>query len=278
MQQRNTITVADLQLEYFEMGTGKEVVLCLHGFGREASDFDIFQALLGPHQRLVAINLFAHGNSIFPKNRLSKEPLKASEWCELIRQLMSTLNITHFHLVGYSMGGRLAMVMMQLMPECIHSLTLIAPDGLKVNLLYRFVSETKLGRVMYRRIIQNPAWLLRAADVLKRMHILNEKLHRFVYVQLETQAKRQLVYDAWLAHRELFPNLRIVATNIQQYHTRLLLIFGAYDAIIPPRLASQLTRYFITKPRVHLPAAGHRLLNKETVQLIAHEQPWSGQP
>lgn len=274
MQQRSHIILGNLQLEYLEMGNGPEVVMCLHGFGREAADFEIFKPLIAPHQRIVAINLFAHGKSIFPKNRLSKSPLETEEWCELIRQLMERLSIEHFHLVGYSMGGRVAMVMMEHMPDCIQSLTLLAPDGLKVNLLYRFVSETKLGRVMYRRIIRNPRWLLRTADALRTLHLLNDKLHRFVYVQLESEVKRQLVYDAWLAHRKLFPDLRHVAGNIQQYNVPLLLIFGEHDAVIPPRLAGNLTRHFDVKPLVHLPLAGHRLLNRETAELLAKVQPW----
>jgi len=274
MQQRSIISVNDLQLEYLEIGSGPEVIICLHGFGREAADFEIFQTLIAPYQRLVAINLFAHGNSVFPKSRLSKAPLDANEWCGLIRKLMAQLNITRFHLVGYSMGGRMAMVMMQHMPECIQSLTLLAPDGLKVNLLYHFVSETKLGRMMYRRIIRNPRWLLRTADALRRLHLLDDKLHRFVHVQLESEKKRQLVYDAWLAHRKLFPDLRSVAGNMKKFSVPLLLIFGAHDAIIPPRLATKLTRHFDVMPQVHLPQAGHRLLNRETILLLAREQPW----
>jgi len=278
MHQYSTITIDDLQLEYLEMGSGHEVIICLHGFGREASDFETFKSLLQPNQRLVAINLFAHGRSVFPKNRLNKDPLLVEEWCAIIKQLMNTLHISRFHLMGYSMGGRIAMVMMQHMPDCIRSLTLIAPDGLKVNMLYRFVSETALGRVIFRRIIRNPKWLLQLADIFKVLRIMNDKLHRFVYVQLESEVKRQLVYDVWLTHRKFFPELSALASHIQKKHTPLVLIFGAYDAVIPPRLATKLTRYFTIKPQLHITASGHLLLTQETVQLLAQEQPWSDKP
>jgi pimeloyl-ACP methyl ester carboxylesterase len=268
---RELLQVGELTLEYLSVGSGRKVVLCMHGFGREASDFEAFLPRLAADTRLVAINLFCHGRSQFPPHRLSKKPLEAREWCQLIQTLCNEIGCSKFHLVGYSMGGRMAMMLMQHMPDSIESITLIAPDGIKINLLYRFVSETKLGRMLYRSIIRNPKWILRVADVLKGLHILHQNIHRFVYLQLETEAKRQLVYSAWLTHRLLFPDLKRVAANIESAGISCVLVFGKHDAIIPPRLAHKLMRHFHLKPTLLLPEAGHRLINKETVEMLAHE-------
>jgi pimeloyl-ACP methyl ester carboxylesterase len=268
---RSTLQVGELSLEYASAGSGHHVVICLHGFGREAADFEAFLPILEADTKLIAINLFFHGRSNFPQHRLSKHPLEPEEWCNLMRALCEEVGCSRFHLVGYSMGGRLAMVMMERMPEQIDSLTLLAPDGLKINVLYRFVSETKLGRVLYRSIIRNPNWILRTADALKWLHILHQNIHRFVYLQLETPSKRQLVYNVWLAHRKLFPNLHIVATNTENRNIPCRLMFGKHDAIIPPRLAHNLTKHFQAKPKLILLDAGHRLINKETVELLSEE-------
>lgn len=262
------LQVGELSLEYRCYGSGNRVVICLHGFGREASDFAAFVPIIEHDTRLIAVNLMFHGNSNFPQSRLSKSPLEAEEWCNLIQALCEKESCSQFHLVGYSMGGRLAMILMQHMPVRIESLTLLAPDGMKINLLYRFVSETKLGRMLYRSIIRNPNWILRTADVLKKMHILHQNIHRFVYLQLETEAKRQLVYNVWLAHRKLFPDLRLVAAQAESNNIPCLLVFGKHDAIIPPQLAHRLMRHFRNKPLLLLPEAGHRLINKETVELL----------
>lgn len=268
---RELYQVGELTLEYLSAGNGPKVVICLHGFGREAGDFEAFLPRLAPDTRLIAVNLFCHGRSQFPSRRLSKQPLEAAEWCALIRSLCNHLGCVKFHLVGYSMGGRMAMMLMQHMPDAIESITLIAPDGIKINLLYRFVSETKLGRMLYRSIIRNPKWILRVADVLKGLRILHQNIHRFVYLQLETEAKRQLVYSAWLTHRTLFPDLKRVAANIESAGISCVLVFGKHDAIIPPRLAHKLMQHFHLKPTLLLPEAGHRLINKETVEMLAHE-------
>jgi pimeloyl-ACP methyl ester carboxylesterase len=268
---RSTLQLGELSLEYARAGSGHQVVICLHGFGREAADFEAFMPMLDADTQLIAVNLFFHGRSNFPQHRLSKHPLEPEEWCNLMRALCEEVGCERFHLVGYSMGGRLAMVMMERMPEQIDSLTLLAPDGLKINVLYRFVSETKLGRMLYRSIIRNPNWILRTADALKWLHILHQNIHRFVYLQLETPSKRQLVYNVWLAHRKLFPNLQIVATNTENRNIPCCLMFGKHDAIIPRRLAHNLMKHFRTKPKLMLLDAGHRLINKETVELLSQE-------
>jgi len=271
---RSTFTYRGITIEYVVYGSGTDTVLCLHGFGREAEDFEVFLPLLKANQRIVAINLLAHGNSVFPKERISRQPLSKTEWCELIAALLQSLQTQRFHLIGYSMGGRLAMVLAEQMADKILSMVLMAPDGLKVNLIYRFVSETKFGRVLYRSIIQNVNWLFRLADLLSRLRLLDRKIHRFVHLQLETQAKRQLVYDVWLIHRKLFPTLPTVARNIESNGIPFSLLFGRYDKIIPARLGHRLLKHFTTPKNAVLLDLGHRLLQPAAARHLQDAAMW----
>jgi pimeloyl-ACP methyl ester carboxylesterase len=192
---KSTFTYHDITLEYLTIGEGSDVILCLHGFGRNAEDFAIFESLLQPNQRILAVNLLAHGNSIFPATRISRKPLTKEEWSTVIAALLQSLNIERFHLAGYSMGGRMAMVLMEQMPEKIKSLILLAPDGLKINWIYRFVSETKLGRILYRSIIENPNWILRIVDFLRLIRLLLPKIQRPTRNKVETPAGVQCLVD-----------------------------------------------------------------------------------
>jgi pimeloyl-ACP methyl ester carboxylesterase len=172
------------------------------------------------------------------------------------------------------MGGRMAMVLTEQMPEKIKSLILLAPDGLKVNWVYRFVSETKLGRLLYRSIIDNPTWILRIVDFLRFARVLHPKIQRFVHVQLETKSKRQLVYDAWLIHRQLFPQLQIVAGNIENQSIPFVLIFGVYDKVIPARDGRRLLKHFRNATGPVLIKLGHRLLHPLTVEYLRDSEMW----
>ena len=271
---KSTFTYCDITLEYLTIGQGTDAALCLHGFGRSVEDFTLFESLLQPNQCIIAINLLAHGNSTFPSSRISRNPLTKEEWSHLIKAFLNSLGIERFHLAGYSMGGRMAMVLTEIMPEKVKSLILIAPDGLKVNWVYRFVSETKLGRILYRRIIENPIWILRMVDFLRFIRLLHPKIQRFVHVQLETKSKRQLVYDAWLIHRQLFPRLPILARNIEDHHIPFELIFGTYDRVIPARDGRRLLKHFKKEHRATLLNLGHRLLHPSTIEHLSEKGMW----
>ena len=271
---KSLFTYHDITLEYLTVGDGTDVILCLHGFGRSAEDFTLFETILRGGQRILAINLLAHGNSTFPESRINQDPLSKQEWSSLITALIKSLNIESIHLVGYSMGGRLAMVLAEQIPEKIKSLTLLAPDGLKVNWVYRFVSATKIGRILYRSIIDDPNWLLRVVDMLRFIKVLHPKIQRFVHVQLETKKKRQLVYDAWLIHRQLFPQLSVIARNIEEHEIPFEIIFGAYDKVIPARDGKRLLRHFKTARRPAILNLGHRLLHHSTVEYLGAKGVW----
>ncbi len=271
---KSIFTYRDISIEYLSLGEGEDVILCLHGFGRSAEDFAIFESILHPNQRIIAVNLLAHGNSEFPYSRINHNPLSKDEWSELIDGLLQTLNIERFHLAGYSMGGRMAMVLMEQMPGKIKSLILLAPDGLKVNWIYRFVSETQFGRLLYRSIIVNPNWILSIVDFLRLIRLLHPKIQRFVHVQLETKSKRQLVYDAWLIHRHLFPRLSRVAYNLEAGSIPFKLIFGVYDKVIPARDGKRLLKHFQKPPQPTLINLGHRLLHPMTVKLLNDSGIW----
>jgi pimeloyl-ACP methyl ester carboxylesterase len=256
------------------IGKGSDVALCMHGFGRSAEDFTLFETILQPNQSIIAINLLAHGNSTFPSSRISRNPISKEEWSYLFEAFVNFLGIEQFHMVGYSMGGRMAMVLTELMPERIKSLVLLAPDGLKVNWVYRFVSETKLGRILYRSIIDNPNWILGMVDLLRFLRLLHPKIQRFVHVQLETKSKRQLVYDAWLIHRQLFPRLPLLARKIEEHHIPFDLIFGTYDRVIPARDGKRLLKHFKQEHRPTLLNLGHRLLHPTTVEHLSATAMW----
>jgi pimeloyl-ACP methyl ester carboxylesterase len=259
-----------------QLGNGSETILAFHGFGRHAKDFIVFEPLLRANQRIISVNLFAHGKSVFPEERIDKNPITKSEWHQLLSVFLTHLGIEKFHLLGYSMGGRICLTILEIMPQKILDFLLIAPDGLKLNWLYRFASGTMLGRKIYRSIIDRPRWLFVLAKILNKTGILNDKLHRFVHVHLDTREKRQLVYDAWLIYKKLFPNLELVAQAIIECQLRGNLIFGEYDSVITPRLSERLTKKTGTQVKTHLIKTGHRLITVDTAAFIRQQGIWPG--
>lgn len=255
-------------------GHGADAILCFHGFGRTASDFEVFLPLLKENQKMVCIHLFAHGESVFPENRIVHDPLTHGEWKELLTAFIASQGIDRFHLLGYSMGARLVMFTMLLCAEKVKSVLVFAPDGLKINPLYRFASGTGPGRYMYNKIIEQPGPLFRVARVLNKIGLLSDKLHRFVHVHLDTIEKRRQVHDAWMIYRNFFPNQSKLAEVINRKDFPFHMIFGKYDEVIKVKLGKKLEKRLDSRSHLIVVEKGHRLMSTEVASFIKANGLW----
>ncbi|RWR01313.1 2-succinyl-6-hydroxy-2,4-cyclohexadiene-1-carboxylate synthase [[Pantoea] beijingensis] len=82
--------------------SGKPTLIWLHGFLGNASDWDKVQRAFGDWPRL-SIDLPGHGGS--SGQRVSG----FDELCQRINQTLMAHQISHYWLIGYSLGGRVAM-------------------------------------------------------------------------------------------------------------------------------------------------------------------------
>lgn len=260
-------------VELLRAGSGSHPVLCFHGFGREAEDFVRFSELLNEDEYLISINLFQHGQSIWPRERAFRNSLKLKEHQNLIRALLRRENADSFSMLAYSMGGRIALSTIPLFRDRIRQVLLVAPDGLKVNQLYKFASGTRAGRSIYKGIMKRPGILLRSADAARSLRLINEKLHRFIYVHMDKAEKRKLVYETWLIYRQFEPDLDEIARIVNANEVHFQMVFGRYDSVIRPKLG-RLFNAKLKRDHLHLTEAGHQLMTDDTVRFISSNSLW----
>jgi pimeloyl-ACP methyl ester carboxylesterase len=277
---RHIITYKEFQIEYQIIGNrarneGGHAWLAFHGFGRDSRDFEIFETLLEQNDTIYAFNLFQHGESRFPEKRLRNKPLTLDEHRNIIDFLLDHLKLGSFSLLGYSMGGKIALKTIESHASLIRHTLLIAPDGVKLNHWYRFVSGTSLGRSIYRSITRNPKPLFRLTDVSRFLGIISPKIHKFVYYHLETLEKRRLVGETWLIYRDFHPNLALVQRNINDYKIDTNLIYGTFDNVIKAWQGEKLNRG-LDRDSLHLLKQGHLLLNEDTINYIRENDLWQG--
>ena len=104
-------------------GSGPEQVICLHGLGsNKASFFETISALT-PEHTVHAIDLPGFGYSSKP----ARAPYNAAWFAERVEAYMDTLGIDRAHLIGNSLGGRVALEAGLREPERVASLGLLAP-------------------------------------------------------------------------------------------------------------------------------------------------------
>lgn len=101
-------------------GDGFPVVL-LHGFTGDTSTWSTCEELLKKNSKIIKIDLVGHGNSSSPESTERYEMKSVVDDLSLIFQ---HLNIKQADLVGYSMGGRVALAFALTNPTFVRKLVL----------------------------------------------------------------------------------------------------------------------------------------------------------
>jgi|TARA_B110000240_G_C13459781_1_gene436154 pimeloyl-ACP methyl ester carboxylesterase len=227
------LTDKDLKLEYITFGNGKETLICFHGFGQEAQGFSAFETTLGKQYTIHSVNLFYHGNSVFPDTRLENKPVEPNELKSIFEILRIKEEFISFSLAGYSLGGKVALTLSGLYPKQTKKLFLIAPDGIKANLWYHFASQTLIGQKLNKASIKNE-WVFRSFMKLSsHLGFASNRQQRFTNSQMKSTEQRSKVYKIWMAHRKLSPDLKELITLINKNQIQVKVYVGKFDKIIP---------------------------------------------
>jgi pimeloyl-ACP methyl ester carboxylesterase len=105
------------------MGAGRDVV-CIHGLGAtKASFFDAAAALTRAGHRVHVLDLPGFGGSSKP----IAAPYSARWFADTVVEVMDALDVDRAHLVGNSMGGRVAIEVSLRAPERVAGLALLCP-------------------------------------------------------------------------------------------------------------------------------------------------------
>jgi pimeloyl-ACP methyl ester carboxylesterase/putative sterol carrier protein len=123
-------------------GSGDEHVICLHGLGGTKSSFFQTVAALSGDFTVHAIDLPGFGSSSKP----SRAPYNALWLAGAVRSYMDQLGVESAHLVGNSMGGRIALEVGFSDPLRVRSLSLLSPALAFIRRRRELVPLVKLAR------------------------------------------------------------------------------------------------------------------------------------
>lgn len=112
-----------VKLRYIEQGYGEPVVL-MHGYTRNIErgwvDYKLFDQI-GEFYRVIALDARGHGKSEKPHGDVYGQQMYGD-----VARLLDHLNVDSAHLVGYSMGGRMALNATIHYPDRVRSTMLLA--------------------------------------------------------------------------------------------------------------------------------------------------------
>ncbi|WP_426340013.1 alpha/beta fold hydrolase [Pseudoduganella sp. S-14] len=124
-RKRSGLSLRHASLPYLDSGTGKEVLLLVHGFAGDKDNFTRIASLLAPHYRVIIPDLPGFGDA--RRDPGAKHDMATQ--VENLRAFMAELGVQRFHMGGNSMGGFIAAEYAARHPEQVASLWLLAPAG-----------------------------------------------------------------------------------------------------------------------------------------------------
>src|SRR3954451_15600688 len=133
------VPVGRLKLSTLTMGEGPDVLL-LHGLGGAKSSFFDTAAALSQRYRVHALDLPGFGGSSKP----ATAPYGAPYAAKAVIGAMDALGIERAHLVGNSMGGRVAIEIGLQRPDRVGGLALLCPAVAFVRRDWDLVCRTRL--------------------------------------------------------------------------------------------------------------------------------------
>jgi pimeloyl-ACP methyl ester carboxylesterase len=259
----NFIPYKDSIIHYRYSGSGPNAVLCFHGFGTFARTFD-WLAEQVPAHIFIAFDLPFHGETTWKNGDtfLPEDMLEIIARCPHIRT-------SRFSLMGYSMGGRICLQLLQMIPDKINNLVLLAPDGLHLNPWYWFATQTTLGNRFFKTVMEQPKPFVRVLQKAASFRLLNKGVMKFVDRYLEDEEVRKQVYCVWTAFRKFKPNLNKVTEQINRHNIPVYLIYGRYDTIIPQTPGEKFFHGLKTRKKMEVLETGHQILHVRNAQYIA---------
>ena len=249
------------RVHYHEYGSGNKPMLAFHGYGMTGKQFHVLKESVLTKYHVYGFDHFFHGESVLegwtedhivmgmPKT-LVKSYLE--EWFKVYgKQKVS--------LLAYSIGAKLALILLEEFPEYIDEIILMAPDGLSVYKGFDFLTNRPVGKIFFRNATKS-RWMVPALlRNLRRLRIIDDNLYNIAYNEIDTERKRLDVYHTLNLIRRLQPDIDKVVQLLDRYPIKCTIIFGKDDKLFPSSAAKSFTDQ-LTKAEIHEVPLGHWLV------------------
>jgi pimeloyl-ACP methyl ester carboxylesterase len=260
------VSIGASRLHYSLWGTGDKLLLCFHGYGESAASFAFLEHRLGADFTILALDLPFHGHTEW-NGPLFFDPQRLPA---LIGEIVATLPLIpdRWWLLGYSMGGRVALDLLEQIPEKIAKLVLLAPDGLKLNRWYRIATQNLTGNRAFRWTMRHPAYFFFLLKIAHKLNLANPGIYKFIENYIGDPQVRDELYKRWTVMRGFRPELPALRSIIRDQHIPVRLIYGRHDRIIHAEIGEKFRKGIEPWCTLHILDAGHQLLQPKYIAEI----------
>ncbi len=242
-------------------------MLAFHGYGQSSAYYLPMETAVGGDYTIYAFDLFFHGKSSLHK---AVTPLTKPYLQRMISIFLQEQQIQRFSVVGFSMGGKFALTLVEGFAERINELFLIAPDGIKTSFWYNIATYPGWLQQLFKRTVVKPGAFFRLLNVLDRYDMVHKGLIRFAYYQMDSTEKRLRVYRSWIGLRDLNFDIRQIVKLLNQNQIAVTMFLGEYDEVISPKRVGVFVKA-LDKGKLVILKSGHSYLLQKVAELL-HKQ------
>jgi pimeloyl-ACP methyl ester carboxylesterase len=251
------LSYRDSTISYYCYGSGPEKIFCFHGYGEDGRVYQFLEPLASARFTFYSIELPFHGNTIWKESH-SFQP---GDLIAIVDLLMP-VGPEKISLLGFSLGGRIALGLFEAIPERVKKMILLAPDGLKLNFWYWLSTQTRIGNKIFAWSMQRPGGFFSVLKFAKRFGIVNASIFKFVNYYIGNPRARADLYRRWTGLRKFRPDIANVKKLIRTHEVKMELVYGRHDRIILSSRGEKFQKGIAEFCRVTVIDAGHQVLHK----------------
>jgi esterase len=243
------------QLNFQQIGEGKHIVL-IHGLFGSLENLNMVAKNLSQHFCVTSIDVRNHGNSFHQEN------MDYQVLAQDVINLLDKLSIVHCHILGHSMGGKIAMKIALSFPERVNKLIVadIAPVKYPAHHLtiIEGLKAIDLTKVHKRK----------DADIQLAKYVPDANVRPFLLRNIALNEQREFQFKCNLdyieqGYQQIMQSISD-QTN-QQFHGDTLFIKGGNSDYILPEHQNAISQLFTKAKAKIIQGAGHWLHAEKTV-------------
>lgn len=273
-----TLHYNNSKISYQRWGTGSRLLVALHGYGEAGQYFRFIAEEIPEDWTIIAPDFPFHGETVWQNSAVFDNTV-LHEILKMIRQ-QEGLEAEQFCIIGYSMGGRVALSYYQHFPREVEALALVAPDGLTVNFWYWLSTQTRLGNKLFRYVMHHPTIFRKMVTMGRKLSLVNQSIYKFIQRYINDVEIRQALYTRWTTMRLFRPDTDAIRHVVTDHKTPVLLVYGRHDRIITPPAGERFRFGLEEQIRFLLLPTGHQLLHptfagdivQQLVELVAEKE------
>ncbi|MGF7216611.1 pimeloyl-ACP methyl ester carboxylesterase [Spirosoma lacussanchae] len=234
--------VNSIYLNVREQGQGSLTLLFMHYFGGSSMEWQRVMNQLADRYHCVALDLRGHGHSDAPGTGYSVDDM-----ADDVEELVSTMGIGPYVLVGHSMSGKVALAVAARQPASLRQLILVSPSP---------PCPEPIPDDERQKLLTGHGQRASAEKTLKNITeiaVSGDASEQIITDDLRTA---QPAWDAWLQHgsnEDITDRMRHIAVPVA-------IIVGSEDRALPPDVQETMVKPYLPQATItRCDGAGHLL-------------------